>query len=89
MMKTPAEGSSSPLLLRIGQEEIEVTSLDCAIHLIRSLRHDRLGRYAEMLLTQMETARLPQQKADAWVAFETWSRACGLQPHHRGWRDAA
>ncbi|MBS9476413.1 hypothetical protein [Ancylobacter radicis] len=79
----------SPLLVRVGQEELEIRSLECAIHLIRSLRHDRLGRFAEMLLTQMEAAELPRQKQDAWIAFETWSAACGLQPHPSDWRHAA
>ncbi|MBB3773034.1 hypothetical protein FHS55_003659 [Angulomicrobium tetraedrale] len=78
-----------PLIVRIGSEEIEVASLDCAINLIRSLRHDRLGRFAEMLLTQMEAAKAPQQRRDAWIAFETWSLACGLQPHHGDLEHAA
>jgi len=84
-----APTSIQPLLLRIGDEEIEVASLDAAIALIRSLRHDHLGHFAEMLLAQMESATLPHQKTGAWVAFETWSAACGLQPHHPGWRNAA
>lgn len=79
----------TPLVLRVGNEEIPVATLDCAIRLIRSLRHDRLGRFAEMLLAQMEAARDDHQQRDAWVAFETWSVACGLQPHHPGWRHAA
>ncbi|PZQ83729.1 MAG: hypothetical protein DI549_07690 [Ancylobacter novellus] len=79
----------SPLILRVGNEDIPVGTLEGAIGLIRSLRHDRLGRFAEMLLAQMEAARDEHQQHDAWVAFETWSAACGLQPHHHGWRDAA
>jgi len=79
----------SPLLLQVGSEEIPVKSLECAIGLIRSLRHDRLGRYAEMLLAQMEAARDDHQQREAWIAFETWSLACGLQPHHPDWRRAA
>lgn len=67
-----------PVLLHIGQESIEVRSLACAIDLIRSLRHDRLGRFAEMLLTQLEQARQPAQQAEAWTAFRTWATACGL-----------
>lgn len=67
-----------PILLRIGQETIEVRSLAGAIDLIRSLRHDRLGNFAEMLLAQLESARQPAQKAEAWTAFRTWSTACGL-----------
>jgi hypothetical protein len=64
--------------IRVGNEDIEVRSLNCAIDLIRSLRHDRLGNYAEMLLVQLESARQPQQQAEAWTAFRTWSTACGL-----------
>ncbi len=48
-----------PIRVLIGQEDIAIDSLDGAIRFIRSLRHDRLGRFAEMLLTQMEAARLP------------------------------
>jgi len=79
----------APLLLQIGSEEIPVDSLECAIGLIRSLRHDRLGRFAEMLLVQMEAAHDDRQQHDAWVAFDTWSLACGLQPHQPDWRHAA
>lgn len=89
MTTTHTEKLERPLQLRIGSEEIEVASLDSAIGLIRSLRHDRLGHYAEMLLSQMDCARTPQQKHDAWVAFETWSAACGLQTQDRDWRHAA
>ncbi|QIB35819.1 hypothetical protein [Ancylobacter pratisalsi] len=89
MTTTLTETFTSPLVLRIGSEDIEITSLDGAVDLIRSLRHDHLGRYAEMLLTQMESARTTPQKAEAWVAFKTWSAACGLQPHNPGWRHAA
>ncbi len=71
-----------PVHIRIGHEDIDVRSLNCAIELIRSLRHDRLGNYAEMLLAQMEAARLPQQQAEAWTAFRTWSIACGLAGQH-------
>lgn len=78
-----------PLIVRVGSEEIEISSLDGAVNLIRSLRHDRLGRFAEMLLAQMESARSTQQNRDAWVAFETWSLACGLQPHHGDLEHAA
>lgn len=67
-----------PLQIRVGNEDIEVRSLNCAIDLIRSLRHDRLGKYAEMLLLQLEAARQPDQQAEAWTAFRTWSTACGL-----------
>lgn len=79
----------TPLLVRVGDEELEIRSLQGAIHLIRSLRHDRLGRFAEMLLTQMESAEHPRQQQDAWVAFETWSSACGLHPHRSDLRRAA
>lgn len=79
----------TPLLVRVGHEELEIRSLQGAIHFIRSLRHDRLGRFAEMLLAQMESAELPRQQQDAWIAFETWSAACGLQPHHAALRRAA
>ena len=78
MSKERADFHPTPLRLRVGNEEIEIASLDCAISLIRSLRHDRLGRFAEMLLTQMESAKAPNQLADAWVAFQTWAIACGL-----------
>lgn len=67
-----------PVQIRVGNEDIEVRSLSCAIDLIRSLRHDRLGNYAEMLLVQLEAARQPEQQAKAWTAFRTWSTACGL-----------
>jgi hypothetical protein len=67
-----------PVQIRVGSEDIEVRSLNCAIDLIRSLRHDRLGNYAEMLLVQLEAAREPEQQAKAWTAFRTWSTACGL-----------
>lgn len=88
-MSTETDFRPEVLLVRVGHEELEVRSLDCAIDLIRSLRHDRLGRFAEMLLTQMETAHTPRQQKDAWIAFETWSKACGLQPHHQHIRHAA
>lgn len=70
--------SPQPIQIRVGNEDIEVRSLNCAIDLIRSLRHDRLGKYAEMLLVQLEAARQPDQQAEAWTAFRTWSTACGL-----------
>ncbi len=89
MSKEHADFHPSPLHLRVGSEEIEIVSLDSAIDLIRSLRHDRLGRYAEMLLTQMESARAPHQQADAWVAFQTWATACGLHPDGTPFRKAA
>ncbi len=79
----------SPLRVRVGNEEIEIASLQGAIQFIRSLRHDRLGRFAEMLLTQMESASTPGQQRDAWVAFRTWSGACGLQPPQGNYRRAA
>lgn len=88
-MSTESDFRPETLLVRVGHEELEVRSLECAIDLIRSLRHDRLGRFAEMLLTQMEAARTPRQQQDAWIAFETWSKACGLQPHHGDIRHAA
>ncbi|WP_421697765.1 hypothetical protein [Ancylobacter sp.] len=78
-----------PLHLLIGQEDLTVASLDEAIGFIRSLRHDRLGRFAEMLLTQLESARLPQQKSDAWVAFATWTQACQLRNDAHHWSRAA
>ena len=89
MSKERADFHPTPLRLRVGSEEIEIASLDCAINLIRSLRHDRLGRFAEMLLTQMESARAPNQQADAWVAFQTWATACGLHPEGALFRKAA
>lgn len=67
-----------PVRIRVGNEIIEVRTLNCAIDLIRSLRHDRLGNYAEMLLLQLEAARRPEQQVEAWTAFRTWSTACGL-----------
>ncbi|MCK0208542.1 hypothetical protein MWN33_10915 [Starkeya koreensis] len=78
-----------PIHVRIGQEDIEIASLDGAIDLIRSLRHDRLGHFAEMLLAQMESARLPEQREKAWVAFETWADACQLRNDERHWSHAA
>jgi hypothetical protein len=77
-----------PIHVRVGREDLEINSLDSAIHFIRSLRHDHLGRYAEMLLTQMEAARQPQQQNDAWVAFATWTDACHLRADGR-WDQAA
>ncbi|MFK8250439.1 hypothetical protein [Ancylobacter terrae] len=74
--------ADNPLHLRIGTEIIEVRSLKCAIDLIRSLRGDGLGEYAGMLLAQMRAARTEPQLADAWVAFLTWSQACGLDAQH-------
>lgn len=78
-----------PLHLLIGQEDLTVASLDEAIGFIRSLRHDRLGRFAEMLVTQLEAARQPQQKSDAWVAFATWTQACQLRNDAHHWSRAA
>lgn len=78
-----------PIHVRVGYEDIEIASLDGAIDFIRSLRHDRLGRFAEMLLTQMESARLPEQQTKAWVAFETWTDACHLRNDERHWSHAA
>lgn len=78
-----------PIHVRIGYEDIEIASLDGAIDLIRSLRHDHLGHYAEMLLTQMESACLPEQRVKAWVAFETWADACHLRNDERHWSRAA
>ncbi len=73
------------LVVRIGHEDIEIRSIGCAVDFIRSLRHDHLGNYAEMLLAQLEAANTPVQQAEAWRAFETWSMACGLHadPHAR------
>jgi len=84
-----ADFHPTPLHLRVGSEEIEIATLNGAINLIRSLRHDRLGRFAEMLLTQMESAKTPNQQADAWVAFQTWAAACGLHPDGAHFRKAA
>ncbi|HSI41416.1 MAG TPA: hypothetical protein VLA00_12805 [Xanthobacteraceae bacterium] len=67
-----------PIRIRIGHEDIVVRSLDCAIGLIQSLRHDRLGSHAEMLLAQLNAARTDTQQVEAWVAFRTWVTACGL-----------
>lgn len=78
-----------PIHVRVGREDLEIESLDSAIHFIRSLRHDHLGRYAEMLLTQMESARQPQQQHDAWVAFSTWTDACHLRYDSGHWSRAA
>ena len=86
MIDDRAEFHPEPVRVRVGQEDIDIKSLNCAIHLIRSLRHDRLGHFAEMLLAQMEAARKPSQQAEAWKAFETWSSACGLK---NNMRDAA
>ncbi|MFT0859087.1 hypothetical protein [Ancylobacter sp. G4_0304] len=77
-MRNSAEFHPTPIHLTLGHEQIDIESLDEAIHFLRSLRHDRLGGFAEMLLLQMEAARAPQQKAEAWTAFRTWSTACGL-----------
>ncbi|MCS0503748.1 hypothetical protein [Ancylobacter mangrovi] len=85
----PATPRIRALTVHVGSEVLEISSLDGAIALIRSLRHDRLGHFAEMLLAQMESARTPEQKTEAWVAFETWSVACGLLPDHPSWRSAA
>ncbi|MBS7539830.1 hypothetical protein [Ancylobacter lacus] len=76
------------LVVRIGHEDIEIRSIGCAIALIRSLRHDHLGNYAEMLLAQLEAADTPAQQAEAWRAFETWSMACGLLPDSHARRAA-
>lgn len=78
-----------PIHVLIGQEDIAIESLDGAIGFIRSLRHDRLGRFAEMLLTQMEAARLPHQQNEAWTAFTTWTDACHLRNDDRHWSRAA
>lgn len=73
-----SEFRPEPILVHVGREVIEVRSIDCAVHLLRSLRHDRLGRYAEMLLTQLEQAKDPAQQVHAWTAFRSWAMACGL-----------
>lgn len=78
MTRTATEFQPQPIHLRVGHEHVEIESLDSAIHFLRSLRHDRLGSFAEMLLLQMEAAHMPQQQSDAWTAFHTWSDACGL-----------
>lgn len=78
MSSNAADFQPEPIYLRLGHEKVEIKTLDSAIHFLRSLRHDRLGSFAEMLLLQMEAARMPHQKADAWIAFQTWSSACGL-----------
>ncbi len=54
-----------PVQIRVGSEDIEVRSLNCAIDLICSLRHDRLGNYAEMLLVQLEAAREPRTAGES------------------------
>lgn len=74
--------AEQPLHLRIGTEIIEIRSVNAAIDLIHSLRGDGLGEYAGMLLAQMGAAKTPAQLADAWVAFLTWSQACGLDERH-------
>lgn len=73
-----SEFRPDPILVQVGQETIEIQSLASAVHFLRSLRHDHLGRYAEMLLTQLEQARDPAQQARAWTAFRSWTMACGL-----------
>ncbi|GAB4065471.1 hypothetical protein KHC28_03055 [Ancylobacter sonchi] len=84
-----AEFRPEPIHVHIGRETIEVRSLDCAVNLLRSLRHDRLGNYAEMLLTQLEQARGPVQQAHAWTAFRSWAMACGLHASDEGRPHAA
>ncbi|MCK0197681.1 hypothetical protein MWN34_12230 [Ancylobacter sp. 6x-1] len=83
MITQRAAFTPDPVVVRIGHEDIDVRGLSCAIDLIRSLRHDRLGNFAELLLAQMEAAREPAQQAEAWRAFRTWSTACGLDPDTR------
>ncbi|MCB4771872.1 hypothetical protein LGR54_24995 [Ancylobacter sp. Lp-2] len=89
MTLTVAEFRPDPIHVHVGRETIEVRSLDCAVQLLRSLRHDRLGRYAEMLLTQLEQAREPAQQAHAWAAFRSWATACGLHGDDEGRPHAA
>ncbi|MDR6955592.1 hypothetical protein J2X65_004974 [Ancylobacter sp. 3268] len=89
MTLTVAEFRPDPIHVHVGRETIEVHSLACAIDLLRSLRHDRLGRYAEMLLTQLEQAREPSQQAHAWAAFRSWAMACGLHAGDEGHSHAA
>ncbi|MCJ8141675.1 hypothetical protein MKI84_01965 [Ancylobacter sp. A5.8] len=78
MLSSSADFQPTPIHLTIGHEHIDIESLDEAIDFLRSLRHDRLGGFAEMLLLQMEAAKAPHQKSEAWTAFRTWSTACGL-----------
>lgn len=73
-----AEFHPLPITVRIAHEFIEVRTPACAAQLLRSLRHDRLGRYAEMLLKQLEVARTIEEKSRAWSAFAAWAMACGL-----------
>lgn len=89
MSRNTAEFQPEPIHLRLGQEHVEIESLDSAIHFLRSLRHDRLGSFAEMLLLQMEAAHMPHQKSDAWTAFHTWSDACGLHKRAGNLSEAA
>ncbi|MBS7542856.1 hypothetical protein [Ancylobacter oerskovii] len=89
MKPSIAEFRPDPIHVQIGRETIEIRSVACAVDLLRSLRHDRLGRYAEMLLTQLEQAREPAQQAHAWAAFRSWSMACGLHGGEQGRSHAA
>jgi len=64
-----------PLKIRMDGSSIVLRSLDDAIGFVRC---HPVREHAEMLLDQMESARMPHLQHRAWVAFETFADAMKL-----------
>ncbi len=71
------DAARHPLKICVDGSCIVLRSLDDAIGFVRS---HPVGEHAEMLLDQMEAARLPELQRRAWVAFETFADAMRLSP---------
>lgn len=71
------EAARRPLKICVDGSCIVLRSLDDAIGFVRA---HPMGEHAEMLLDQMEAARLPDLQRRAWVAFETFADAMKLVP---------
>ena len=71
------DAAHNPLKICIEGSCVILRSLDDAIGFVRS---HPVGEHAEMLVDQMEAARLPELQRRAWVAFETFADAMRLSP---------